>query len=63
MVYLMPKKSDTFAYFQEYKALMENQTGKKIKRFRSDNGGEYIGADFKTYLTNAGIYPAEWHHR
>jgi len=28
--------------FKDFKALIENQTGKKIKVFRSDNGGEYM---------------------
>lgn len=48
-------KSDTFAAFKDFKAYAENKTGKKIKRFRDDKGGEYMSTDFDTYLRNAGI--------
>jgi hypothetical protein len=34
-------KDGVLARFQEYKAHVENLTGKKIKVLRSDNGGEY----------------------
>jgi hypothetical protein len=34
-------KSEVFKRFQEFKALVENQTGKRIKVLCSDNGGEY----------------------
>ena len=53
--YLMHRKSEVFHHFQTYKAMMENQTGKKIKRFRSDNGGEYVSRNFDNFLANAGI--------
>ncbi|KAE8957885.1 hypothetical protein PR001_g31221 [Phytophthora rubi] len=38
-----------------FKADMENATGRKIKRIRSDNGGEYTGRLFKEYLSKQGI--------
>jgi hypothetical protein len=41
--------------FIEYKQRNETQTGLKIKRIRSDNGGEYIEKDFKKYLKDQGI--------
>ena len=37
----LKKKSEVFNKFKEYKALVENQTGKKIKLLRIDNGGEF----------------------
>jgi hypothetical protein len=37
----MKTKDEVFSRFQEFKALVENQTGRKNKRLRSDNGGEY----------------------
>jgi len=40
-VYFMREKSKVFAKFKEWKAEVENQTGRKIKYLRSDNGGEY----------------------
>jgi len=51
----MKRKSDTLAAFKDFKAYMENKTGKKIKRLRKDKGGEYMSADFDTFLKNAGI--------
>ena len=35
--------------------MVENQTGKKIKAIRTDNGKEYIGKKFKRVLQEAGI--------
>eukprot|EP00253_Pinus_taeda_P027307 PITA_27307 len=40
-VYFLSKKSQAFRYFKEFKSMIENQTGKKIKILRSDQGGEY----------------------
>ena len=39
-LYFLKKKSKVFSKFKEYKALVKNQTGKKIKVLRTDNGGE-----------------------
>jgi hypothetical protein len=33
--------------FQKIKALVENQTGTKIKVLRSNNGGEYTSKEFE----------------
>jgi hypothetical protein len=41
--------------FQEFKALVENQTGKKIKVLKSDNGGEYKSHAFKKLCAEARI--------
>ena len=35
--------------FQEFKALVENQTGRRIKVLRSGNGGEYTFEEFDKY--------------
>jgi len=34
---------------------VENQTGRKVKVLRSDNGGEYTSKEFKDYLASKGI--------
>ena len=34
---------------------MENQTGKKIRVLRIDNGGEYTSNEFMEYCSNKGI--------
>lgn len=54
-VYFMRLKSETFAKFLIFKALAENDCGSKIKKFRSDNGGEYTSTEFLTYLQTHGI--------
>jgi hypothetical protein len=54
-IYFMKTKDEVFSRFQEFKALVENQTGRKIKVLRSDNGGEYTSNDFKSFCTQAGI--------
>ena len=40
----LQKKSEVFAKFKEFKALVENQSEKKIKVFRTDNGGEFLAS-------------------
>ena len=39
--YYIRQKSDVFDTFKKWKALVENETGKRLKCLRSDNGGEY----------------------
>ena len=34
---------------------MENQSGKKVKALRSDNGGEYISKEFVDFCVEMGI--------
>ncbi|TYJ96447.1 gag/pol protein [Cucumis melo var. makuwa] len=43
-------KSNSFEKFKEYKAEVENESGKTIKTLRSDRGGEYMGLQFQDYL-------------
>ena len=47
----MQKKSETFAKFCEFKALVEKESGKKVKALRSDNGGEFISDEFKEFCS------------
>ena len=54
--FLKSKESDeVLDRFQEFRALVENQSGKKIKVLRSDNGGEYTSGDFIDFCSEAGI--------
>ena len=41
--------------FQEFKALVENQTRRKIRVLRSDNGGEYTSKNFEGFFAQEGI--------
>jgi hypothetical protein len=42
-------------HFFNYKAMVENQLGKRIKCLRSDNGTEYLCKEFESYLEKHGI--------
>ena len=55
VLYPMKKKSETFSCFKRFKAWAENLTGKKIKRFRDDKGGEYMSKEFQNFLDECGI--------
>jgi hypothetical protein len=46
-IYFLRKKSEVFDKFKEFKALVENQTEKKIKVLRTDNGGEFCRNEFE----------------
>ena len=36
--------------------MVENETGLKIKKLRSDNGGEYEDSEFKKFCFESGIH-------
>jgi transposase InsO family protein len=55
LVYLMRAKSDVFELFRKFVPWMETQSGGRIKRLRSDNGGEYVSREFLQYLAERGI--------
>ena len=53
---LFPRnKYELFAQFKEFKALVENQSEKKIKVLRTDNGGEFYGNEFEDFCKKCGI--------
>ena len=54
-MYTIRNKSEIIGCFRKYKALVENQQSKKIKRFRSDGGGEYTSNEFSQLLADCGI--------
>jgi transposase InsO family protein len=54
-VYLIKTKDKTLHYFKIYKAEVENQLKKKIKRLRSDRGGEYFSNEFSKFYAVHGI--------
>ena len=54
-VYFIEKKFDVFNTFKKWKALVENEIGKKLKCLRSDNGGEYCNKEFVKYCSYNGI--------
>ena len=44
-----------FSWFRHFKALIENQTEKKIKILRTDNGTKYESNEFYDFCKEAGI--------
>ena len=54
-IYFMKNKDEVFSKFKEFKALIENHTKKKIKTFRSDNGGEFTSNESKELCKYLGI--------
>ena len=54
-IYFMKNKDEVFIKFKEFKFLIDNHTKKKIKIFRSDNGGEFTSNKFKELCRDSGI--------
>jgi len=54
-IYFMKTKDEVFKRFQEFKDLVENHSGKKVKVLRSDNGGEYTSKEFVDFCGREGI--------
>jgi hypothetical protein len=54
-VYFLKQKSEVYEVFKKWKAMVENETGLKIKKLRSDNGGEYEDTGFKRFCFENGI--------
>eukprot|EP00253_Pinus_taeda_P005553 PITA_05553 len=54
-IHFLKKKSEVFDRFKEFKALVGNQTEKKIKVLRTDNGGEFCSKEFEEFCNKCGI--------
>eukprot|EP00253_Pinus_taeda_P034717 PITA_34717 len=54
-VFMLKKKSDVFSVFKQFRALVENNTGRTIKCLRTGNGGEFTSKEFDSYCKDAGI--------
>ncbi|TXG67707.1 hypothetical protein EZV62_008982 [Acer yangbiense] len=47
-IYFMKTKDETLQKFKDWKVMIENQSGKRVKRLRTDNGLEYCNDDFNS---------------
>ena len=54
-VYFMKEKSEVFSHFQNFKVMVEKQTGHYVQCLRSDGGGEYFSNEFSSFLKKHGI--------
>jgi len=53
--YILKYKSEALEKLNEWKALTERESGKHVKRFRTDGGGVYTFKKFAEYLKSEGI--------
>ena len=49
------KKNEALERFKEWITLIENQTNKKLRRLRADNGLEYCSKEFEGFCKSKGI--------
>ena len=54
-IYFLETKGEAFSKFKEWKLEVENQTSKKVKCLRTDNGLEYCNTKFDEFCKGAGI--------
>ena len=54
-IYFLKLKSEAFSTFKEWKTLTENQTGKKVKRLRTNNDLEFYSNEFNIFCKKEGI--------
>ena len=52
----MKTKGQALDTFKQYKALVENQTGKTIKTLQDNKGGEYTSKEFDALTASSGIF-------
>ncbi|KAK4381915.1 Retrovirus-related Pol polyprotein from transposon TNT 1-94 [Sesamum angolense] len=53
--YFLKEKNEALSKFVEFRNKVEKELGQKVKCLRSDNGGEFMSADFFQYCDNNGI--------
>ncbi|CAI7855412.1 unnamed protein product [Closterium sp. NIES-54] len=52
----LPKKSDAArVIIEEWLPMVERESGKRVKAIRSDRGGEFLGAELRSWLKRHGI--------
>ena len=53
--FFLKHKNEAFITFKQWKILVEKQTGKQIKRLRTDNGLEFCSGEFNSFCKDQGI--------
>lgn len=54
-VYFLQSMSEAFEQFKNFQAMVERQSGCKLKVLRTDRGGEFTSNEFKQYCARSGI--------
>ena len=54
-VYFLKHKSKVFYLFKVFRALVENQSRRRLKILKYDSGGDYFKSDFIQYFKYVGI--------
>ncbi|CAL8992988.1 unnamed protein product [Prunus brigantina] len=54
-IYFLRYKSEVFSVFKKFKAVVELQSGYKLKKLRSDRGGEYTSIEFSKFCDDMGM--------
>ena len=54
-VYFLRHKNEAFPMFKKFKAIVEHQTRRKIKKLRTDNGIEFVESEFNEFCAVNGI--------
>ena len=55
-VYFLKHKNEAFDAFKEWLVLVENETGKRLKAFHTDGGGEFVSTEWKNFMKKRGIF-------
>ncbi|KAG9094791.1 hypothetical protein FRC06_010482 [Ceratobasidium sp. 370] len=53
-VYFMAHKNEAFKFYKQFEAMVEMQTGAKLKTVQFDNGKEYVNREFLDYMSSCG---------
>ena len=48
-IYILKIEEQAFQKFKEWKMMVEVQTGRKVKKLRTDNGWEFVKSEFEDY--------------
>ena len=54
-IYFLRCKSEVFTVFKRFRATVELQSGYKVKKLRSDRGGEYTSNEFNKFCDEMGM--------
>ena len=54
-VFILKTKDESFERFKEWKAMVELQIGRNVKKLRTDNGWEFFKFDFEKFCQTEGI--------